>query len=263
MFPHCRILADAYRGAEPDGAPRDHEDIRCAMPLAVDRAIAFIERNTRHPMRVVGLNRVRLDEYPPEALREALVNAVAHRQYEDAGRKIMLEVFSDRVVVSSPGLPPAPITLERLRKGKYRPCSRNPLLAQCLSYFHRIEERGSGFRRMREQMLNHGLDRPLLGADTGYFQVTFPGPGNDLDRLRVPAAGLLVTPATEAQLNDRQKIIVAHVAEQGFVTSGWCREHLPVVYDTIRRDLQALVKLGILQVQGKGRSTRYVLKTTL
>lgn len=263
VFPHCRILADAYRGAEPDGAPRDHEDIRCAMPLAVDRAIAFIERNTRHPMRVVGLNRVRLDEYPPEALREALVNAVAHRQYEDAGRKIMLEVFSDRVVVSSPGLPPAPITLERLRKGKYRPCSRNPLLAQCLSYFHRIEERGSGFRRMREQMLNHGLDRPLLGADTGYFQVTFPGPGNDLDRLRVPAAGLLVTPATEAQLNDRQKIIVAHVAEQGFVTSGWCREHLPVVYDTIRRDLQALVKLGILQVQGKGRSTRYVLKTTL
>lgn len=262
VFPQCRILADAYRGAEPDGAPGDHEDIRCAMPLAVDRAIAFIERNTRHPMRVIGLNRVRLDEYPPEALREALVNAVAHRQYEDAGRKIMLEVFSDRVVVSSPGLPPAPITLERLRKGKYRPCSRNPLLAQCLSYFHRIEERGSGFRRMRDQMLNHGLDQPLLGTDTGYFQVTFPGPGNDLDRLRAPAAGLLVTPAAEAQLNDRQKTIVAHVAEQGFVTSGWCREHLPVVYDTIRRDLQALVKLGILQVQGKGRSTRYVLKTT-
>jgi ATP-dependent DNA helicase RecG len=42
-----------------------------------------------------------MDEYPVEALREALVNAVAHRQYEDAGRKIMLEVFSDRVAISS------------------------------------------------------------------------------------------------------------------------------------------------------------------
>jgi hypothetical protein len=84
------------------------------MPVVIDRAIAFIERNTRHPMKVVGLNRVRLDEYPVEALREALVNAVAHRQYEDAGRKIMLEVFSDRVVVSSPGMPPAPITLARI-----------------------------------------------------------------------------------------------------------------------------------------------------
>lgn len=263
VFPQCRILADAYRGTEADGAPGDHEDIRGAMPLAIDRAIAFIDRNTRHPMKVVGLNRVRLDEYPVEALREALVNAVAHRQYEDAGRKIMLEVFADRVVISSPGLPPAPITLANLRKGKYRPCSRNPVLAQCLSYFHRIEERGSGFRRMRDLMLNHGLDQPLLGTDTGYFQVIFPGPGVDIDRLQVPAAELLVTPSVEAQLNDRQKKIVAHVAEHGFVTSGWCRANLPVVYDTIRRDLLALVQRGILRAQGKGRSTRYVLNTAL
>jgi predicted HTH transcriptional regulator len=55
VFPQCRILADAYRGAEADGAPRDHEDIRAPMPVAVDRALAFVDRNTRHPMRVVGL----------------------------------------------------------------------------------------------------------------------------------------------------------------------------------------------------------------
>ncbi|MBI5896073.1 MAG: recombinase family protein, partial [Desulfobacterales bacterium] len=184
VFPQCRILADAYRGAEPDGAPRDHEDIRGAMPQAIERAIAFIDRNTRHPMRIVGLNRVRLDEYPVDGLREALVNAAAHRLYEDAGRKILLEVFSDRIVLSSPGLPPKPLTLASLRKGKYRPCSRNPVLAQCLSYFHRIEERGSGFRRMHDQMLNHGLDQPLLSTEMGYFQVTFPGPGENIERLR-------------------------------------------------------------------------------
>ena len=98
--------------------------------------------------------------------------------------KIVVIVMSDP---SSP-VPPA-ITLASLRKGKYRPCSRNPVLAQCLSYFHRIEERGSGFRRMREQMLNHGLDQPLIGTDTGYFQITFPGPGDDIDRIRVPKNG--------------------------------------------------------------------------
>jgi ATP-dependent DNA helicase RecG len=167
VLPQCRVLADAYRSTEPDGEPRDHEDIRGPMPTVIDRAIAFVDRNTRHPMKVVGLNRIRLDEYPVEALREALVNAVAHRKYEEAGRKIMLEVFSDRVVVSSPGLPPAPITIASLRKGKYRPCSRNPVLAQCLSFFHRIEERGSGFRRMRDQMLDHGLEKPIIGTDSG------------------------------------------------------------------------------------------------
>lgn len=232
------------------------------MPSAIDRAIAFIDRNTRHPMHVVGLNRIRLDEYPVEALREALVNAVAHRQYEDAGRKIMLEVLADRVVVSSPGLPPSPITLPNLRKGKYRPCSRNPVLAQCLAYFHRIEERGSGFRRIRDQMLNHGLDQPLLGTVTGYFQVTFPGPGENFDRIRVSETRLVVTPALEARLNERQKRIMEQVAKSGAVTSRWCVHELRVVKDTAHRDLVELVELGLLVRVGQGRSVAYRLVET-
>jgi ATP-dependent DNA helicase RecG len=103
----------------------------------------------------------------PQIARRLPSLLIVAAQYGGLVGKLMLEVFSDRVVVSSPSLPPAPITLERLRKGEYRPCSRNPLLAQCLSYFHRIEESDSGFRRMRNQMLNHGLDQPLLGTDTG------------------------------------------------------------------------------------------------
>jgi len=259
VFPQCRILADAYRSTEPDGDPRDHEDIRAPMPLAIDRAIAFIDRNTRHPMRIVGLNRVRLDEYPVDGLREALVNAVAHRQYEDAGRKIILEIFADRVILLSPGLPPRPITLANLRKGKYRPCSRNPVLAQCLSYFHRIEERGSGFRRMHDQMLDHGLDPPLIGTDTGYFQVTFPGPGDNIERLRVPERQLLITPAVEAQLNDRQKAMVSLLVQGEVLTSRMCEEKFGVTRDTASRDFSLLLELGLAKKEGQGRSTRYVI----
>lgn len=259
VFPQCRILADAYRSTEPDGDPRDHEDIRSPMPLAIDRAVAFIDRNTRHPMRIVGLNRVRLDEYPVDGLREALVNAVAHRLYEDAGRKILLDIFADRVVLSSPGLPPKPITLASLRKGKYRPCSRNPVLAQCLSYFHRIEERGSGFRRMHDQMLNHGLQPPILGTDMGYFQVTFQGPGDNIERLRVPEKRLLVTPSVEARLNERQKAMVAILVRGEALTSRRCEEEFHVTRDTANRDFALLVKLGLAVKEGKGRSTRYML----
>lgn len=261
VFPQCRILADAYRSTEPDGDPRDHEDIRAPMPLAIDRAIAFIDRNTRHPMRIVGLDRLRLDEYPVDGLREALVNAVAHRQYEDAGRKIILEIFADRVTLLSPGLPPRPLTLANLRKGKYRPCSRNPVLAQCLSYFHRIEERGSGFRRMHDQMLDHGLDPPLLSTDTGYFQITFPGPGDNIERLRVPEKRLLVTRAVEAQLNERQKKAMREVLESGYVSSGWLVKKLGVTYDTANRDLKGLAELKLLIRQGQGRAAKYVLWT--
>ena len=261
VFPHCRVSADAYRGTELDGDPNDQEDIRGPMPLVVDKIVAFIDRNTRHPMRVVGLNRVRLDEYPTEAIREAVVNALAHRNCEDGGRRIMVEVLSDRVVISSPGNPPSPITLAELRKGTCKPCSRNPVIAQCLSYFHRIAERGSGFRRMRDAMLDHGLEKPKLGTNTGYFLITLVGPGDNLDRLRVPSAAVeqFVSPPIEAQLNDRQKQIVRHVLEEGSVVRRWCVETFGVANDTAGRDLSELVDLGVLDRIGSGRSTKYVV----
>jgi ATP-dependent DNA helicase RecG len=259
VFPQCRILADAYRSTEADGDPRDHEDIRSPMPLAVERAMAFVDRNTRHPMRIVGLNRIRMDEYPMEALREGLVNAVAHRQYEEAGRKIMLEVFFDRVVLSSPGLPPKPITLASLRKGKYRPCSRNPVLAQGLSYFHRIEERGSGFRRMTDQMLKHGLDQPVISTDMGYFQITLTGPGENIERLRVPERGLLVTPVVEAQLNERQRKMLLLLVQGDELTSRKCATLFSVTRETANQDFDLLLAMGLLRKLGSGRSTRYVL----
>ncbi len=111
-------------------------------------------------------------------------------------------------------------------------------------------------------MLDHGLDRPLLGTDTGYFQVTFPGPGADIDRLRVPESRLVVTPAVEAQLTDRQRRIVAHALENGSVTTGWCMESLGVVRDTAHRDLVGLVEMGLLVRSGSGRAAKYVPKET-
>jgi predicted HTH transcriptional regulator len=212
---------------------------------------------------VVGLNNLRLDEYPTAALREALVNAVAHRSYDDSSRKIFVRLFRDRIEVASPGYPPKPLTLAKLRRGGYRPCSRNPLIAQTLATLSVMEQRGTGFARMRDAMLNHGLDEPKIDQQDGFFVVTLPGPAGNYERIQTPAnASGLITPAVEAVLNERQKKILIEVQKTGAVTSGWCRKNIPVVYDTIRRDLLGLVELGLLQSEGKGRSTRYVMKAS-
>jgi predicted HTH transcriptional regulator len=174
----------------------------------------------------------------------------------------MIEVFADRVVVSSPGLPPSPITPANLRRGKYRPCSRNPVLAQCLSYFHLIEERGGGFRRMLDQMLNHGLDQPLHGTDTGYFQVAFPGPGENPDRIRVPEARLTVTPAIEAQLNESQRKMLQRLAQGHELTCRACEAEFGVTRPVTTSDFGKLVALGSAGKIGGGRSTRYRFKAS-
>ena len=112
---------------------------------------------------------------------------------------------------------------------------------------------------MSDQILNHGLDQPLLGTNTGYFQVTFPGPGDDLDRIRVPESQLTVTPAVEARLNERQKEMVGLLVRGESLTSRRCQKLFGVTGPTVASDFALLVKLGLVQQQGKGRSTRYVL----
>ncbi len=260
-FAQCEILLDAYDETKISGHPKGQETINAALPHALERVIQFIDKHTFHPRRVVGLNNLRLDEYPAAALREALVNAVAHRSYDDRSRKTSVRIFSDRIEIASPGYPLQPLTLSKLRKGDYRPCSRNPLIAQTLATLGLMEQRGSGFARMQEAMLNHGLDAHKLSEEDGYFVVTLSGPAGNYDRLKVPAdAAGLVTPVVEEQLNERQKKILIEVQKSGYITSGWCQKRFEVVRDTANRDLTALVQIGLLNAVGKGRGARYVLK---
>jgi predicted HTH transcriptional regulator len=228
----------------------------------IEKLIAFVHAQTEHPTRVVGVNNMELDEYPQQAVREALVNAFAHRDYADTARKLRVEIFRDRLVVSSPGYPPKPLTLAKLRQGRYESCRRNPVLAECLASLNMMEQRGTGFERIRAAMLDHGLDQHKLDQQDGYFKVILPGPDGKYDRLRVPAdARGFVPPSVGASLNERQKRIMLRTQAQGVVTSGWCKKTFGVTYDTAYRDLTNLVMLGLLVQQGKGRATRYVLNT--
>ena len=190
------------------------------------------------------------------------MNANAHRNYEDRSRSVLVQVFFDRIVISSPGLPPKPLTLAKLRRGRYLPCSRNPVLAQHLASLKLMEQRGSGLGRMKAAMLDHGLDAPELDIVERYFQLTLRGPGEDVKRLRITAEKAIRTipPSVEENLNERQKRIVVQVLREGSVSTSWCIKTLKVVRDTARRDFNDLMSMGILQRVGKGRRTKYVLK---
>jgi ATP-dependent DNA helicase RecG len=260
VFPQCRVLVDAYSGTEPDPRPRDQVTLSEPASRVIEKVVDFVMRNTRHPIRVVGIRRVRLDEYPQEVIREAIVNAIAHRDYEDSARPIYVKLFSDRVEILSPGDLMRPLTIAKLIRGKFEPCSRNPTLAQYLGHLGLMEQRGSGVLRMKQAMLGHGLDSPTYGFRDGYFCVTLKGPANALGRLTVPdrdrdAPGLL-----EDRLTERQKKMAKLLAEGHPLTSGKCQEMFRVSNVTAVRDLAFLVEIGIAKQEGKGRSTRYIFK---
>lgn len=260
-FPQCRVLADAYAGAEPDPRPRDQVTLSGPAPTLVEQIFEFVMRNTRHPIRVSGIQRVTLDEYPPEVIREAVVNAIAHRDYEDAARPVYVKLFYDRLEILSPGNLLRPLTITKLTKGNYEPCSRNPTLAQYLGHLHLMEQRGSGIRRMQDAMARHGLESPEYAFRDGYFVVRLKGPADNVDRLVVPETSGAAAQAIEKSLTDRQRDILERLAKGGAITSAKCMELYGITRQAINADFTKLIDYDLIQRVGSGRSTRYVLKT--
>lgn len=116
-----------------------------------------------------GLVRSDTPLVPEKALREAIVNAVAHRDYAITGSKVLLEVFSDRIDVTSPGLLPNHMTVESVLAGGH-PRSRNELLANYLLVTGLMEQRGRGWPVMRRAMREfNGTDAELLQDAGGKF----------------------------------------------------------------------------------------------
>ncbi len=261
VFPQCRIAANTYGGTEK-GEAIDRKDIRQPLPKAIQEATDFLVRNMRHATRVSGFARVQIDEYPYEALREALINAVAHRDYSLRGSSIRLEKYADRIVILSPGLPPPPLTLAKIRSLKYLPCSRNPNVARALSFFDRIEEQGDGFRRMVTVTRNMGLPEPEFQIIDGHFVVTFRGPGRSLSKVKPQTARPLfaVEPSVLDRLTANQKTIVRELLKTKEVQVPELAAKLSVSEQAVRKDMAKLAELQLVERRGAARATYYVLK---
>ena len=256
-----KIKAACFRGTEPREII-DHLDIKGTLPDMVDEATRFFIRNMKSAMRIEGFSRVEILEYPTEALREAVRNAVIHRDYNIEGATVMVKMFKDRVVVESPGLLPQPLTLEKIRSLKYKPISRNPIIARAMSDMKFIEERGIGIKLMHDKMIDHGLKPPDFDYDSGYFTVTFCSPGEKILELHPKEATIIyrIEPSKLTLLNERQKGILKYLLEHGRITSEECTKCFKITRDTANRDFKKLIEVGLIEKRGIGRATHYVLK---
>jgi len=256
-----KIKADCFRGNEPVETI-DHLDIRGPLPKIIDETTKFFLRNMKSAMRIEGFSRVEITEYPLEALREAVRNAVIHRNYTIEGATVMVKMFRDWVIIESPGLLPHPLTLEKIRSLNYKPVSRNPIIARAMFDMKFMEERGGGIRRMHDEMLNHGLKEPNFNYDSGYFTVTFHGPGEKILDIHPKEATIVSTiePAKLTLLNDRQKGILKYLLKNIRITREECMKHFGITKDTAYRSFKRLIEVNLIEKRGTGRATYYVLK---
>jgi len=196
---------------------------------------------------VKGLEREERTEYPQFAVREAIVNAICHRDYRLRGRRIEIRMYSDRLEVISPGGLPGFITVENIKDEHF---SRNPRLVNGLFQWGYIEELGLGIDRMIEVMDQAGHLPPSFDARPYSFAVTLY---NEREKPKPPE--------WVRNTNHRQARALQYIREHGSITNREYRTLCQgVSAETLRLDLVDLVEKGILIKVGSKKGTYYILK---
>jgi len=214
----------------------------------VDQAADFVlSKINRHiGTRAESVQAPATYEFPKEAVTEAIVNAVVHRDYtSNASVQVML--FADRLEVWNPGELPPSLTPERLRE-PHASIPRNPLIAEPLYLARYIEKAGSGTLDMIDRCGEAGLPSPDFEERAGQFVTTIWR-----DWLTDEAISGL-------GLNERQVKAVAYVKIHARITNKDHRDLTGTIIRTASRDLEELVSKGVLRKIGvTGRSAHYVL----
>lgn len=156
---------------------------RADPPLAIvlEEARALAGVQVRHTERLNGLYFERIPEYPEFAWQEALVNAIAHRDYAVTSRETEVWFYEDRVELSNPGDLIAPVTLDRLREGGSAHATRNPMLVRVLTDIGAMRDQGEGITRIFDEMADRQLPRPDIMCDGGLFTIRLVGEGDRLE----------------------------------------------------------------------------------
>lgn len=198
----------------------------------IDRSIGTRELSAQAPAAY---------ELPKEAVTEAIVNAVAHRDYT-SNASVQVTLFADRLEVWNPGELPSSLTPERLRE-PHASIPHNPLIAEPLYLAHYIEKAGSGTLDMIARCREAGLPEPDFEERAGQFVTT------------VWRDWLTAKVLELAGLSDRQRRAVLHTKVSGRITTGEYQKMAAVSESTALRELRQMVELGILvrrAVTGRG-----------
>lgn len=159
-LPQNGISFAHFRGNDITEELIDKKQIAGNLPDIVEQALVVIKNNIKTPSTIVGAIREEKEIYPAVVLREALVNAVVHRNYSIIGSKIRVLMFSDRIEFHSPGKLPNTVTIDKMKIGVSY--SRNPFLVKYMENLRYIDQLGRGIPMIIKNMKNLGAREPEL-----------------------------------------------------------------------------------------------------
>jgi predicted HTH transcriptional regulator len=212
----------------------------------VDQAVDFVMAKIARAVgtRAVGPSAPVEYEIPREVIAEAIINAVAHRDYTSTAT-VQVMLFADRLEVWNPGELPPNLSFEELRT-KHASIPHNPLIAEPLFWAHYAETLGTGTLDMIDRCRQAGLPEPDFEQRGGTFAMTI---------WRTWLTDALIS---SLSLNERQQKALLQLNVAGQLTSAEYQQLTGTSRQTATRDLYDLVKKKVIVSRGRGRGAHYV-----
>lgn len=237
-------------GVGPGPAPTTaREEAFGPVASLLDRCLEFIAANTKQYQVVLGARREVWPEYPTEVLREAILNAVAHRDYHVRGTTVDITIWDDRIEIHSPGPLPAPITIENIRTEHY---SRNRRIMRVLKMIGLVEEYGEGVDRMFDAMEARLMEPPVITASADSVTITL----RNRFLVSVEEQAWLAL-LGHLQLSSTERRVLAAARREGAITRRRILQLMPDV--NAEAVLKGAVAKGLLIRTGHAGGARYEL----
>lgn len=231
----------------------DNAKFEGPIPLIVRQALARAMANMRTGSLITGLYRQDIPEYPETALREALVNAVAHRDYCDLakGSQVQIRMFADRLEIQSPGGLFGTVTEDNIDNEQ---STRNPALMRLLEDMHLVENRGTGISAMIREMRQANLEPPGFTDKRSSFWVTFKN-HTMMDSEAIAWLGGF----SDADLNDRQRTALVLIRRHHRIVNQDYQRLSSVDGPTATRELRGLVEAKLIEQYSTRGGAYYML----
>lgn len=231
--------------------PQDFEEPLVLVPDAVEK---WLKKALPLSMDTSSFKRKDVPAFPIDVLREAVVNAIVHRDYEMEEAKCHLEIDNDKIIVKSPGAPLPAISLEQLNTFRAPSLSRNPIITFIFSKMDYMEEKGFGMKLLRSLNETHGLPLPTYVFTKPHLSLIFPRSLESVPLVSgLPGLSLL----TEDELKGYE-----FVKQQRTVKRREYEGHFGLNAKTAERHLTKMVEAKLIERKGAGPSTYYEIIAT-
>lgn len=252
---HCRV----WKGKDKTGYVISRKFFRGGIAENFIHAMDFLELNTSTGWKKLpNGGREDLFSYPREALREALVNAIAHRDYSIRGAQVDVDIYDDRIDITSPGNWLLPRRFEEYMANGVPSIRRNEIIASCFDVAHLMERTGSGFGTIfGSYPSNSGAPHPEVICQAGFFILRLPDLLYEEKKKETPP--IQETPSNFSEFNALQERMLKIFQENPRgVNPSELTKALGISRATLSRNLAPLLKSGLVERRGKAKSRSVV-----